>query len=181
MSRALSQLPWVPACGLRKRDEAPAPWALASHPLLLKETKQTTAVLARVDSSHGRGSCILWMLPGGCCGGWGMYCCQSPVGTMAGRGISRAFGIGTGKKSQAGGGSRRSGRGTRQGRLSFLEQKGLDRPIPPSVGEGGWASRVCLWGEEGPQLCQTLREVHISSQCGLWCQRCLGSSPDSSL
>lgn len=66
-----------------------------------------------------------------------MYCCQSPVGTMAGRGISRAFGIGTGKKSQAGGGSRRSGRGTRQGRLSFLEQKGLDRPIPPSVGEGG--------------------------------------------
>lgn len=41
------------------------------------------------------------------------------------------------EKSQAGGGSRRSGRGTRQGRLSFLEQKGLDRPIPPSVGEGG--------------------------------------------
>lgn len=90
--------------GLRKGAEAPAPWALALHSLLLKETKQTIMVLARVDSSHGRGSCgnyVFWTPQGGCHGG-GDVLLPEKDGHNGWRGISRALGIGVGREEGTG-------------------------------------------------------------------------------
>lgn len=46
----------------------------ALHSFLYKETKQTMRLASPglTPAACGRGSCVLWMPPGGCCGGRGL-------------------------------------------------------------------------------------------------------------
>lgn len=150
---------------------------MALQSLLLEETKRTTAVLAGADSSHGRGSCVLWMPPGGCSAGRGTDSYQNLMGT-AKRGISR----------RARGNSCRSGRERWQaGQAVIPGAKTLAGLISPSVGKIlSVGSSALLWGE-GPELCPdsqrpgTQATAHLAgSEHGLWCQRELGANSNSS-
>lgn len=74
----------VPEFGLRKRrDSGPLRSGPAFTPIKGAKTKHRRRA-AGVDSSHGRGSRVLWMPPGGCCGeGVGRETCryQNSMGT----------------------------------------------------------------------------------------------------